>query len=225
MDRKTENLLCDIIENELHRGVKHMVGKFKRVLDDSDLFNKKGFHDIKTTLQKEMNILYTDIKKKMDQQEDKLLWTLDLRNPSNQEILVTQCEKAVRPIEDQISNLRQNIQDLQQSLTQGLHNTGQRKIPKQECNFKLTTKVPENIISLNYYFKLQESQELQDIQPISQESFRLQRKNGTYHNVIGIAHIPMTTRSGMVAEIDFIVIKNLHGNAYVCQNTAEFLSR
>ena len=222
MDRKTENLLCDIIENELHRGVKHMVGKFKRVLDDSDLFNKKGFHDIKTTLQKEMNILYTDIKKKMDQQEDKLLWTLDLRNPSNQEILVNQCDKAITPINCKLADLKRSIEELKQSLSRELTNTEQRKLPKQKFNFKLTTKVTgRNIMSLNYYLKLQEKEDIQSITP---DSFKLQRKNGTFHNVHGFTYIPMVRRSGIIGEMKFFIIEKLHGNAYVCQDAAEFLS-
>ena len=120
-----EKIVAEIIQKELENGVNCLVSNINKVLNYHDSSNFTDFNNLKSEFKKEMSYLYTDITKKMDHQEKHFLSVLDIQNPINQDVIFDQCKKAIRPLEDDIFELRKNIKNMEKSLARELEKISQ----------------------------------------------------------------------------------------------------
>ena len=119
-----------------------------------------------------------------------------------------------------IRNLKENIKRMQESLENELKlSEDKKRIPKQIFKYKKSNRIKENIMSLEYSKKFQEKFPLiTKCPPLS-----LQRKNGSFHKVLGFMWLPTTDCSGWTCKMAFYVIEKLHGDAYLSTETIDFL--
>ena len=100
----------------------------------------------------------------------------------------------------------------------------EKKQVKQDLNFRVSTKLPFNIISRTHHIQLikkishklspQERNNLFMVGTLA----RLVRKNGTEHFVEGEINVPIHTPLGKRSVI-FYVVNTLHGDAYMTKET------
>ena len=217
MNREMERMFSNIIHEELKLGFNCLLGNISEMLNYHDNFG--DLKNLKSELKKEMSYMYNDISKKMDHQEKTILSFLDIQNPVNQDIIFDQCKNAIRPLEDDVLQLKKNIKIMEQSLARELIKNEPRSITKQMFKFRTSSKLKENIMSIKCYEKLRDRSRIYPANP----EFDLQKKNGTYHDVIGKTYVPLRTRNGW-KEFKFFVIGTLSGNAYISKFTTTEIS-
>ena len=170
MNRNFESMIADLIYNEIQGGLNCLIGNVREILNNSSIFNQNGYEDIKQKIKSEVSYLYDDIAQKMDDNRSSMT---DLNSQLGRQIIRNQCESVIQPVADNIKELKENIRKMEESLAKELKNTEvKRRFPKQIFKYKVSDKIYENIMSLEYVKKMGIG-----FVPKNDHYFALQRKN------------------------------------------------
>ena len=173
---------------------------------------------MKCTIKNEFSQLYQSITKKMDNVKSNSSTAVDYNKIQNQ------VERATNPIKNEIQEIKKSIKIMQITLAEELQKVKNPiKLPKQDFPVWISCEVPKNILSFGYYKKFSQPPQFggPQITPLT-ENFNLQKRNGTFHCVIGETFLIMRSKRGY-EKVPFYVIDNLYGSAYITTETAQFL--
>lgn len=122
-------------------------------------------------------------------------------------VVKEEVKKLIEPIDDKITNIRTDIKLLKKSLFE------KDRPDKTRYECRVSKKLKINVISRKHLEHIGGIDT--DIKP---DNMRLQRKNGTYHDIAGRCEIDIQTPYGM-EKVTFFVVDSLKGDSYLSKET------
>ena len=211
MNRQMGNMISDIVTEEMRHGLDDIFGKIRREFDRNIAKNEEKFDFLKDEIKFQCRRIFDDISRKS-------IPEIIGNFKDKHELSKVHMERLLFPVSDQLCEIRKSVADLQKILREERDQLP-KEPRKQNFKFKASSKLKTNIMSLKCYETMNRIDRLIPADP----EFVLQRKNGTFHEIIGKTYVTMRSKDGW-RDFKFYVIGTLSGNAYLNKNTVNAIS-